>query len=112
MIKAVGLMKNHRQVCWKLGLYDGASKRHLGIIFSPGQVSMSCGASLYRPSKVTKLVYEEDTKYVALEVDSSKSGWPTLYEILQIVLFQVSPCMYYYILYLLLSINMMSQDIY
>ena len=33
--------------------------------------SMSCGASR---SKVRKLVYEEHTEYVALEVNLSKSG--------------------------------------
>ena len=63
-------------------MHDGASTHHLGIIVSPGQASVSCGASRYQPSKVTKLVYEEDTEYVALEVDSSRSGWPTTYETL------------------------------
>ena len=63
-------------------MHDGASKLHLGIIVSPGQASVSCYASRYQPSKVIKLVYEEDTEYIALEVDSSKSGWPTMYETL------------------------------
>ena len=43
---------------------------------------MSCGTSR---SKVGKLVYEEHTEYVALEVNSSKCGWPTMYETLQVV---------------------------
>ena len=47
---------------------------------------MSCDALT---SKVRKLVYEERTEYVALEVNSSKSGWPTMYETLQVVLLHV-----------------------
>ena len=53
---------------------------------------MSCGASR---SKVRKLAYEELTEYVALEVDSSKSGWPTMYETLQVVLFHVFNITFY-----------------
>ena len=53
---------------------------------------MSCGASR---SKVIKLVYEEHTEYVALEVNSSKSGWPTMYETLQVVLLHVFNIMFY-----------------
>ena len=86
MTKAVGLTKNHRRVCWKVGVHNGASKHHLGINFSPGQASMSCGTSRYQLSNVTKFVYEEDTEYVALEVDPSKSGWPTMYETLHSML--------------------------
>ena len=34
-----------------------------------------CRVALQDP-RVRKLVYEEHTEYVALEVNSSKSGWP------------------------------------
>ena len=53
---------------------------------------MSCGASR---SKVRKLVYEEHTEYVALEVNTSKSGWPTMYETLQVVLLHVFNITFY-----------------
>ena len=53
---------------------------------------MSCGASR---SKVRKLVYEEHTEYVALEVNSSKSGWPTMYKTLQVVLLHVFNITFY-----------------
>ena len=53
---------------------------------------MSRGASR---SKVRKLVHEEHTEYVALEIDSSKSGWPTMYETLQVVLFHVINITFY-----------------
>ena len=55
---------------------------------------MSCGTSRYQLFKVTKLVYEEDAEYVALEVNLSKSGWHTMYKTIQdlVVLFRVSLC--------------------
>ncbi len=33
-----------------------------------------------------KTCFEEHTEYVALEVTLNKSGWPTMYETLQVVL--------------------------
>ena len=36
-----------------------------------------------------KTCFEEHTEYVALEVNLSKSGWPTMYETLQVVLLHV-----------------------
>ena len=60
----------------------GQANVTLVSIVSPGQASVSCCPSRYQLSKVTKLGYEEDTEYVALDVDSSKSGWPTMYETL------------------------------
>ena len=53
---------------------------------------MSCGASR---SKVRKLVLKKHTEYVALEVNFSKSGWPTMYETLQVVLLHVFNITFY-----------------
>ena len=49
-------------------------------------------------SKVRSLFMKEHTEYVALDVNSSKSGWPTMYETLQVVLLHVFNITFYELL--------------
>ena len=42
-----------------------------------------------------KTCFEEHTEYVALEVTLNKSGWPTMYETLQVVLLHVFNITFY-----------------
>ncbi len=42
-----------------------------------------------------KTCFEEHTEYVALEVNLSKSGWPIMYETLQVVLLHVFNITFY-----------------
>ena len=56
-----------------------------------------CRVALQGPRSESsrKLVYEEHTEYIALEVNSSKSGWPTMYETLQVVLLHIFNITFY-----------------
>ena len=76
-------------------MHDGAqlSKHRLGTgiklsFHSPPIVTGFCVVWRFKVQG-QKACFEEHTEYVALEVNLSKSGWPTMYETLQVVLLHV-----------------------
>ena len=93
----LGIDKKPR-VCWKLGVHDGAQVNAALVpvfVFSLTADSdrLLCRVALQGPDQ--KTCFEEHTEYVALEVNLSKSGWPTMYETLQVVLLHVFNITFY-----------------